>query len=356
MYLILIIALSLLQITRVLGNPNKYSNYSDTLALRKKIETLLSDYSSEYDSLHKALKISEEINNKTLVAECRGKIGNYYARKLKEVDLEKSAVAINYQRKTRNYTIILFLFVIGILVLIFNRYKINLKKSKYLLQKHTIEIENKLLRSQMNPHFIFNALYSIQSFVAKNQSELAVSHLSNFATLMRAILHNSGKSFISLDKELETIELYLKLEKLRFENRFDYTIDIPADLDLEFIQIPPMLVQPFIENSIIHGFSNKKEKGKLAISFKEIDNLHLLCEVSDDGIGRKKSKLLKKNNNTKHKSMGLDITQKRLELLNNELETQGKITIRDLDKENKAGTIVEIFIPIKVHNEKSFNS
>ena len=195
----------------------------------------------------------------------------------------------------------------------------------------------------MNPHFIYNSLNSIQSFISSEKSYEAEKYLAQFARLMRGILENSRNNLITLDKEIETLELYLKIEQLRFENRFTYKISIDENIETDFIAIPPMLIQPFIENSIIHGF-NGIGNGKIDISFTENDD-SLMCEVDDNGIGRNASE----NLNKKHKSLAGEITKERLDVLSKEYHKEAFFKIIDKTEEstNKAlGTKIIIQIPI----------
>jgi len=182
-----------------------------------------------------------------------------------------------------------------------------------LKSKHSaILLEQKLLRSQMNPHFIFNSLIAIQSFIYKNEAVIAGDYLSNFAELIRITLDNSISEFVVLKKELKMLQVYLELQSLRYEDKFDFSISINPKIDTESIKIPPMLAQPFIENSIEHGLRHKKEKGKIEINYTMLDN-SILFTVQDNGVGRIKSNELEINR--KHQSMATSITKERLIVL-----------------------------------------
>ena len=163
----------------------------------------------------------------------------------------------------------------------------------------------KSLRSQMNPHFIFNALNSVNSFIAKNDERSANRYLSDFSMLMRAVLENSEEDFIPLSKELELLELYVKLEHSRFSEKFDYHIQVDEQLNREAFLIPPMLLQPFVENAIWHGLRYKENKGSLEITFNQMDADHLQISITDDGIGRKQSAELKTRHQKNQNSKGL---------------------------------------------------
>ncbi|NLB03582.1 MAG: histidine kinase, partial [Bacteroidales bacterium] len=165
-----------------------------------------------------------------------------------------------------------------------------------------IEMEQKLLRSQMNPHFIFNSLTVIQHYILKKNTRLALNQLSALATLMRLILENSSQVFISFGKELKTLRLYLDLQQQRFAGQFDYRLVFDPSLETSMLSIPPMMMQPFIENAIEHGFIGLEEKGLIQIRYK-LDNNILRCEVEDNGIGIDAS--MKAKTGTEHQSLGL---------------------------------------------------
>jgi PAS domain-containing protein len=215
-------------------------------------------------------------------------------------------------------------------------------------QIHIAESKLAALRSQMNPHFIFNSLNSIQHYIHSNQREAAESFLSTFAVLMRKILDNSANAFIPLADELITIELYLKLEKARFGNRLNYKITVDNCIDIEEMLIPSMLIQPYIENAILHGLTPKDEGGSITIQISKQAN-YITCSIKDDGIGRKKA-LEIKNKQLKHnKSRGISITKARLEILNEQLNIPVAVSFSDLydDHNFASGTRVEINIPVQ---------
>jgi len=202
------------------------------------------------------------------------------------------------------------------------------------------------LRSQMNPHFIFNTLSSIQSFITKNDSKDAVRYLSKFSKLMRATLENTKKQRIPIKDEIESLQLYMDLEKLRMNNKFDYSIDIDESLDAQFEEIPPLLIQPYVENAIWHGISHKTSNGfiKLILSL-ESENL-LKCTIEDDGVGREKTMKMKKDQ-LKNKSLGMSITKERLEIINSLKNSKLNINIIDITiNKVPSGTKIELFIPL----------
>lgn len=199
----------------------------------------------------------------------------------------------------------------------------------------------KSMRSQMNPHFIFNALNSVNSFIAVNDERSANRYLSEFSVLMRSVLENSDEDFIPLTKEIELLELYVKLEHNRFKDKFDYNIHIDESIPLEAYSIPPMLLQPYIENAIWHGLRYKKEKGKLQILMlpKNDDSITILIE--DDGIGREKSIEMKTKNQLKQKSKGMSTIKNRIAILNDMYQDKISVVVSDAFEDGD-GTKVEL--------------
>lgn len=244
------------------------------------------------------------------------------------------------------------LIIVGVLIagLAF-KYRLSIierrERLKTLQQTRLSNAELKALRSQMNPHFVFNAINSVQYFITNNDPASSQKYLSKFAKLIRYVVDNSKPASIPLNKELEALNLYLDLESLRFENKFEYNIDISSSVDIENIQIPSMLIQPFVENAIWHGLMHKDEKGKINVGLDIKENV-LICVIEDNGIGRKRSQeIVKAKNNEFHKSIGMSITQERLDILNQKNNSKLTMSIIDLhDKDKKSiGTRVELNLP-----------
>lgn len=221
----------------------------------------------------------------------------------------------------------------------------DIEKKMLEIEKQKFDLEQKALRLQMNPHFIFNSLNSIQSYILSHDAEKAIEYLGKFSQLMRLILTHSAHKLISVKDELSAITLYLDLEKLRFENKFDYSIHVDDMIDEEFIEIPPMIVQPYIENAIIHGLLHKPSRGKIEIDFR-LRGSRIICTVEDNGIGREKSMEIEKQSGIKRKSRGMLITKARLEILNRQSNDEFSVRVIDLKDEhnNPTGTRVEIVI------------
>ena len=234
------------------------------------------------------------------------------------------------------------------------RYRISLLKKKQMMkseyEKKLANVEMSALLAQMNPHFLFNSLNSIDSYIIRNESKKASEYLNNFARLMRLILQNSRSNYITLKDELEALELYLQMESLRFKNKFSYAIHVDERLDANSIVIPPMLIQPYVENAIWHGLMHKTngEEGKVELGLYKNEN-NLLFVVRDNGIGRKKAAELKEHRLNNHKrSMGMQITEDRIEIINKLYNINASVHIYDMKNEQgePTGTKVELTIPV----------
>ncbi|MCD4730097.1 MAG: histidine kinase [Bacteroidales bacterium] len=221
-----------------------------------------------------------------------------------------------------------------------------IRQNKLREQKKNLLLQQKLFRSQMNPHFIFNSLTSIQNYILDEEAHKASKYLSRFAKLVRHILDSSVEEYVPLEEEISTIENYLELQKIRFQDKFDYSIEVDEKINSENINIPPMLAQPFIENSIEHGIKHKKSKGNISIRFKSNDH-YIIFEVEDDGVGREKAREILNIQNKDHKSLATAITHERIKVLNKKLKKKISLHIQDLSnsKNESSGTKVQIIIP-----------
>ncbi|MEJ2544753.1 MAG: histidine kinase [Calditrichaceae bacterium] len=221
------------------------------------------------------------------------------------------------------------------------------EKQKTAINKKISELKLQALQAQMNPHFIFNTINAIQFFINKKDNESAYFYLTKFSRLLRRTLENSEELRIPLEEELETLKLYLELQLLRYGNKFSYHIDIDPKLDTHMIEIPSMVFQPYIENSIQHGFSSTRKGGKLEISIKQKDDM-LVCDIVDNGVGIKKSLSLKKEKGSTHISSGMKLTAERLEIINTAHKDNINVSINDLNDTNRkeTGTRVTLQIPV----------
>jgi histidine kinase/YXYXY domain-containing protein len=282
-----------------------------------------------------------------------GKYRFRYRASLNEEDwIEGTALRVDravYFWQTSWFILLGILSVLSIALLIY-RLKINSihreasLKSEY--NKKLAEVELQALRAQMNPHFMFNCLNSIKHYILTHEPLKASEYLTNFATLIRSIMHNSREKLISLSKELEALFLYVDLEQLRFKDKFDFRCEVGEEINTEKILIPPLLLQPYVENAIWHGLLHKSEPGNLEISIMN-SNGDTQCIIQDNGIGRWAAEQKKSKSATRFKSMGMGITESRIALHNRINELGIRVEIVDLigaDKE-ALGTQVIITIP-----------
>lgn len=266
-------------------------------------------------------------------------------RNLTAAKLENSQLKNNFQ----TYFIVAFLVIVILAgIIIFYRWN----QTKIKQERKEAEMSQTLLRTQMNPHFVFNAMSVIQSYIYENDIENSTKFLVNFSRLMRLILENSPKEFIPIRTEIEILQKYLETQKLRFEDRFQFYIEAEDSLLDEFVIIPPMITQPFIENSIEHGQLHTIQGGFIRIKFAQ-ENGMLTIAITDNGIGRKASKFNKKS--SAHKSMAMEITRERINNLNKKYKTEGQMSIEDYNKEAQTGTNVLISLPYTVESNPVSN-
>lgn len=253
--------------------------------------------------------------------------------------LSRSTYELTEERNKRQQLII-YSLIGGLVLLIITGFMMY----KYIKQQRLANnlLALKSLRSQMNPHFIFNALNSVNSFIATNDERTANKYLSDFSHLMRSVLENSEEDFIPLKKEIELLDLYTKLEHFRFQDKFDYAINVDESIDVDEFQIPPMLLQPYIENAVWHGLRYKTEKGHLNIDIRPKSKDEIAIIITDDGIGRERSKALKTANQKKQNSKGMNNIKKRVAILNEMYKDKVDVTIDDFQDLNDSGTKVVV--------------
>lgn len=298
------------------------------------------DYQKQYNTLNDSLLNTEnqrQINE--LNTRYETSLLQYQNNLLsKENEIQKATLQ---RSKVLIFSVLFFFLFLG--SILFFMYKHN--KLRHL--QRTIELEQKLLRAQVNPHFISNALGAIQGFILNSQPLEAADYLSDFSRLMRQTIKNSRENRIALSEEIESLRDYLKIQQLRFGNLFDFQIEIDDAIEAGEVQIPPMLVQPFVENAIKHGFKTIDHKGHLLLLFEKQDNL-LKITVRDNGVGLK----TQQKNNEKHISYSLKITRERLQNLKKTTQRNATVTLRDLSEKNAKGTEVELIIPLINTNTK----
>ncbi len=266
-----------------------------------------------------------------------------------EMDFEyqkKEALLFEKEKRQRQLTLFLIIGTVLFLGLVFVIYNRRQVKKRLTLQKEVAEYEQKALHLQMNPHFVFNCLGSISSFIVQNGTDSALKYLSKFSKLMRLTLEYSKGALIPIDKEVESLQNYLELEQLRFHNKFVFAINSSPNVEFN-MGLPPLLIQPFVENAILHGMVPKEGNGKIEVNF-DVQNGQLVCTITDDGIGISKSKEMKEHSVTAHRSMALEITKKRLEIMEATISKSAQIEIKELEENNAVvGTIVTLRLPIQ---------
>lgn len=363
-------------------------NVADNYITIGKVYQKKKDYNKALDALNEGLKIAKEIGSQSLIidafrviGETENMIGNrsnaYTAlrqaydlrdsmfkeqaapqmakmRTLYELDKKEDQIRLLQQENqisqlklnNRLYIlvaagIVIVLLFAGILFFLYDR-----KQKNYKLM---LEYELQSLRSQMNPHFIFNAMNSIDNYIWKNKREEASSYLIKFSNLMRMTLQNSRMKTIRLADEIDFLKLYLELENFRLDEKLNYQIDIAPEIDIYKVVIPSMVVQPFVENAVLHGLSHKTEGERLLkIRFYLKDSL-VVCEVEDNGVGREAARANQENKLFKRQSVGIQVTEERVSLLKQITGNKNlQIKIADLkDEDSKAaGTLVTIQLPL----------
>ena len=307
------------------------------------------EFSRAYSNLQEYQKYTN-INSSISSTKAINELTQMYSRELREYRIKEQGQVISNQQKEKELlalksekqfsTIILIVIVLTSIIIISIIYYRQLKIKQ---QTQEIEMSQTLLRTQMNPHFIFNAMSVIQGYIYENDPSKSSKFLVSFSKLIRLILENSPKEFITIETEIDILDKYLKTQKLRFENRFDFKISVPDELVFKKVLIPPMITQPFVENSIEHGQLNIVENGHIHIEFKE-QNEMLYVKIEDNGVGRKESE--KRNSKKDHKSMALNITKERVNILNKKYRSKATVEIGDLQEGKYSGTLVELNLPL----------
>ena len=287
------------------------------------------------------------------------------AQKISQLEIQKNQSEADLQRQKFNSWLLGLGLISFLLVAAFFTYRQRQiqKLNEIILEQKSKEqirdLEKTALRSQMNPHFMFNSLNSIKSYIATNEPRIATRFLNKFAQLMRIILSNSQEQEVLLAQEIRALQLYIELEQFRLKNGFDFSIEIDPELQKEEYVVPPLIVQPYVENSIWHGLVNKSGHKQLQITIsKKGDNM--LIKISDNGIGRRASEVLNKEKPNTYKSYGMKITKDRLRLNDDAFEEKSNIKILDkVDPQgNPLGTEVSIYLPLKtnVHDKEESNN
>ena len=307
------------------------------VAYRNYVELVDKLYIKKEQQISQAARFSKELANKQT--------------RINSLENEKSLADTKYQlnaEQSKRQKLIIYSLIGGVLLLLITAFLM----FKYIRQQRLANnlLALKSLRSQMNPHFIFNALNSVNSFIASNDERTANKYLSDFSLLMRAVLENSEEDFIPLEKEIEQLRLYTKLEHFRFKDKFDYNINIDENINVKDFVIPPMLLQPYIENAVWHGLRYKKSKGYLEIVIIQTNPEEISITITDDGIGRKKSKTLKTVHQQKQKSKGMGNIKKRVSILNEMYRDKVDVLVTDfqnVDPNNCQDTGTKVVVTLK---------
>lgn len=306
------------------------------------------DFKRSLESMDRSLLYKDSIlNEKSALALAQTQAIYEVDRKDNQIKLLEHDKQLSELRTKRNvvYTLSMagFLLMLAVGGFFYIRHR-NLETNK-----HTLQLELRSLRAQMNPHFIFNSLSSIHRFIWSNNPEEASDYLTKFSRLMRMILDNTQHTFISLNKEVESLRLYLDLERLRCNDVFEYRITVDEDINEEEVMIPPMIIQPYVENAIWHGLVHKSGKGLLEIAVT-LKGRVLICMVTDNGIGRKKAGEIKEKKGQTHRSMGMQVTEGRIDLIrkiNNTKEASVHITDLEDETGKPTGTQVKLVLPVE---------
>lgn len=318
-------------------------------------ETLnkLGKHAQAYETLksYEELKNNfDSINNAAQVAELELKYNS--AKKEQQIAQLESDKALHEselkQARWTNITIsILAILLVLSAIFLFGRHQQKQKLHASQLEARLAEIRLIALRAQMNPHFIFNCINTAQYFVINAEKEAAYDYLANFAKLLRMVLENSGKTFVPLEDEIKQIRLYIELELIRFNEKFSYSISMDEDLENGVYEVPSMILQPLVENAILHGILNKEEDipGKIDIELKLKDDT-IQCIITDNGVGRKRAEEIKRKKSVHYQAVALPNIQERLSILYKSTDSRIHYFIEDVYDKEETGTRVILQLPI----------
>jgi LytS/YehU family sensor histidine kinase len=242
----------------------------------------------------------------------------------------------------------LFIFGLGIIVLLIIFFSIVLfRQTRIRQEQQNMMFKQRIFRSQMNPHFIFNALSTIQHSIMNDDPERASKYLSRFSKLVRNVLDSTVEDLIPLEEEINTVESYLALQQVRFPEKLDYKIELDETIDIDEVHVPPLMVQPFVENAIEHGIKNKEGRGMVFLRIFPRNGM-IILEIEDDGVGREKAAQIQQERDKDHKSLATVIMQERIMILNKKQKKKFHFSIIDLydDQGNASGTRVVFDLPV----------
>lgn len=329
-------------ITSLKSAYNLASEKGNTAEVKKSLKSLLNYYKKEGNEKESMALYNDFVQNFDRIMESDtslidAKSFQFTEEKIKQLEKEKT---LKDELITRKNSFNYMLIAAFVLLLIFFGF---IAKALYAIKKKNKEIALQSLRREMNPHFIFNSLNSVNQFISQSKELEANKYLTNYSNLMRNIMENSNKDFVTLSNEIEQLKKYLDLEHLRFHDKFDFKIEVDESLDTDAVFIPNMIIQPHLENAIWHGLRYKEEKGFLLLKF-EIRNNKIIATIDDNGIGLTKSNELKTQNQKVHQSRGLTNTKERIALLNELYKKEISFQIKE-KQTPETGTVVEIIFP-----------
>lgn len=321
-------------LTEIYGNLSEYNflkrNYKEALEYQKKKDEVYKELNNQ--------KTAKYVND--LIAKYDSERKNNQIQKLaKQNEITELKLVRN-----RNILIVSIVLLSLLAAILYFWYRQRLLKK----EKKILTLEQDVLRSQMNPHFIFNALNSIKQYIITDEQKNAVHYLNKFSKLMRKILENSAIKEVTLAQELETINLYMTIENIRFSNEIDFNISVDENINIDKIKVPPLVLQPFLENALWHGLSSKKGDKKIDLTIHQTNTDFIQIDVEDNGIGRKESAKIKSQKSLNRKSIGIELTKERLSNFVKDCKNSFTLLYKDLidDKNNAVGTKVLLSIPI----------
>ena len=311
------------------------------------LEHLKGNYDKALTYYKRAIELEKQISSTRNIRYANDVILRYENEKINnEIEnLRKDNEIVKLKlKKNRATLLIIGISLLLLAVVLFVFYKQNQLTS----DKKMLTLEQTMLRSQMNPHFLFNSLNSIKLYIINNEKKNAVHYLNKFSKLVRKILEASSLKEISLEDELETVSLYMHIENIRFSNKIDFTVHVGRDVDINQVKIPSLILQPFLENALWHGLSSKKGAKKIDLQISKPDEEFIIISITDNGIGRAASEKIKEAKVLKRKSLGIDITKERLKNFSKDYLNSFKVEFVDLKDEDGTalGTEVTLTIPI----------
>ena len=328
-------------------NHNMPGNVLYGLQKFSELESKRGNFKKAYEYYKRADEYDNEISSQTNLRYMNDVIVRYEAdKKNNQISvLAKENEIVRLRLRKNQTTLLVSALIVGlvasILYILYRQYQ---NKN----EKRVLSLEQNMLRSQMNPHFLFNSLNSIKLYIINNEQKNAVHYLNKFSKLVRKILEASSVKEISLEEELETVELYMNIENIRFSNEIDFKISLDDDINPDIIKVPSLTLQPFLENSLWHGLSPKNGDKKIHINVKKKNKSHVSIEIEDNGVGRFAAEVNKEKRVLKRKSVGIRITKERLANFSKDYQNSFEVDIVDLFEENgePKGTRVVLNIPM----------